>query len=104
MAKEPKTAKTAAEAGSPSRSRDGAPQGAGGASSPEKVTASQAPVPPATKPADALSIKTKNGKTRWRAGREFGAAPKIVPLAELTPEETRALRGDPQLAIELVKV
>jgi hypothetical protein len=81
------------------------------------VTASQAPVPPATaspssseavgqkeKPQDALSIKTKNGKTRWRAGREFGAAPKIVPLAELTPEETKALRGDPQLAIELVKV
>jgi hypothetical protein len=34
---------------------------------------------------------------RWRAGRHFGPEPVVIPAAELTEDEARALSDDPQL-------
>lgn len=35
----------------------------------------------------------------WRAGLEFGAAPRQVRLSDLTPAEADALRAEPQLVV-----
>lgn len=42
-------------------------------------------------------VVTGPARGRWRAGRHFGPEPVVIPAAELTEDEARALSDDPQL-------
>jgi len=55
---------------------------------------------PAAGPADKALRVTAKRPSFWRSGLEFGATPRVVSLADLTPEQAEAIREEPMLVVE----
>lgn len=53
--------------------------------------------------APAVSVRTKSGKPRRRAGIAFGREPVVLTAADITREQAEAIGADPELAVEAVK-
>jgi hypothetical protein len=62
--------------------------------------------PPAGIPASVLEgahlvVKAMTSKGRWRAGRHLTRDETLIPLAEVSDEQQRALLGDPKIDVKL---
>jgi hypothetical protein len=47
-------------------------------------------------------IVTSLQPVRWRAGRQFGREPVMIPMSDLTEAETASILADPVLSVQVV--
>lgn len=47
-----------------------------------------------------IRVRTAARAAFWRAGRQFGPAPVVVDVAELSDEQLAAVRAEPRLVVE----
>lgn len=52
----------------------------------------------------ALRVQSRSGRVFRRAGWAFDAAPRLVPLDQLTAEQAAAIRAEPALVVDEVEL